>query len=201
MRDALLKIDRTILYSLCEWGQADVKTWGNETGNSWRMSGDITGKWFNWYRSGRISGWLCIQRIGPVLRKLPMRTASWWTTPISGVTPTRTCWRSAMEILPSKKAGHTLHFGLSWSPLSSLARLYVIFFQSPILMARYTNNYKSSIPSTTTTWPFWRTSIFLTLTKTLLLADLPILISGDTTPTGPLTRSTQQSIGLVHPLH
>ncbi|KOS41801.1 hypothetical protein ACN38_g7318 [Penicillium nordicum] len=45
MRDALLKIDRTILYSLCEWGQADVKTWGNETGNSWRMSGDITADW------------------------------------------------------------------------------------------------------------------------------------------------------------
>lgn len=47
MRDALLKLNRTILYSLCEWGQADVKTWGNETANSWRMSGDITGKLFN----------------------------------------------------------------------------------------------------------------------------------------------------------
>lgn len=44
MRDALLGVNRTILYSLCDWGQADVNTWGNETGNSWRISGDITGK-------------------------------------------------------------------------------------------------------------------------------------------------------------
>ncbi|KAJ5688790.1 hypothetical protein N7462_003182 [Penicillium macrosclerotiorum] len=45
MRDALQSVDRTILYSLCDWGQADVNTWGNETGNSWRMSGDIQANW------------------------------------------------------------------------------------------------------------------------------------------------------------
>jgi len=45
MRDALLNQERTILFSLCEWGQADVEVWGNETGNSWRMSGDITPDW------------------------------------------------------------------------------------------------------------------------------------------------------------
>jgi len=45
MRDALLAQNRTILYSLCEWGQADVETWGNETGNSWRVTGDITPDW------------------------------------------------------------------------------------------------------------------------------------------------------------
>ena len=45
MRDALLAQNRTILYSLCEWGQADVEVWGNTTGNSWRMSGDITPYW------------------------------------------------------------------------------------------------------------------------------------------------------------
>jgi alpha-galactosidase len=45
MRDALEAQNRTILYSLCEWGQADVEAWGNETGNSWRMSGDITPYW------------------------------------------------------------------------------------------------------------------------------------------------------------
>lgn len=44
MRDALLSVNSTILYSLCEWGQADVNQWGNETGSSWRMSGDITRK-------------------------------------------------------------------------------------------------------------------------------------------------------------
>lgn len=47
MRNALLSLDRTILYSLCDWGQADVNTWGNETGNSWRMSDDINGKLFD----------------------------------------------------------------------------------------------------------------------------------------------------------
>jgi len=45
MRDALLVQNRTILYSLCEWGQAEVWSWGNETGSSWRMSGDITPTW------------------------------------------------------------------------------------------------------------------------------------------------------------
>jgi alpha-galactosidase len=44
MRDALLNVDRTILYSLCDWGYADVNTWGNQTGNLWRMSLDITRK-------------------------------------------------------------------------------------------------------------------------------------------------------------
>ncbi|KAJ5837124.1 Aldolase-type TIM barrel [Penicillium robsamsonii] len=45
MRDALLNADRTIFYSLCDWGYADVNTWGNQTGNSWRMSLDITPDW------------------------------------------------------------------------------------------------------------------------------------------------------------
>ncbi|TVY87719.1 putative alpha-galactosidase B, partial [Lachnellula willkommii] len=45
MRDALLAQNRTILYSLCEWGQAAVTTWGNATGNSWRVTGDITASW------------------------------------------------------------------------------------------------------------------------------------------------------------
>lgn len=35
MRDALLAQNRTILYSLCEWGYAGVQQWGNSTGSSW----------------------------------------------------------------------------------------------------------------------------------------------------------------------
>ena len=43
MRDALLKFwNRPVLYAICEWGQDDVWTWGNETGHSWRISGDIS---------------------------------------------------------------------------------------------------------------------------------------------------------------
>lgn len=46
MRDALLAVQnsRTILFSLCDWGQGDVEQWGAQTGNSWRMSGDISRK-------------------------------------------------------------------------------------------------------------------------------------------------------------
>jgi alpha-galactosidase len=43
MRDALQAQNRTILYSLCEWGQASVEQWGSITANSWRMSTDIRG--------------------------------------------------------------------------------------------------------------------------------------------------------------
>lgn len=43
MRDALQNVDRPILFSLCDWGEADVNSWGKEMGASWRMSLDITG--------------------------------------------------------------------------------------------------------------------------------------------------------------
>jgi alpha-galactosidase len=46
MRNALLAQNRTILYNLCEWGRADVVSWGNATGDSWRMSGDIKPYWY-----------------------------------------------------------------------------------------------------------------------------------------------------------
>jgi alpha-galactosidase len=45
MRDALLAQNRTILYSICNWGHAAVQLWGNETGSSWRITGDITPDW------------------------------------------------------------------------------------------------------------------------------------------------------------
>jgi alpha-galactosidase len=46
MRDALNKVDRDILYSLCQYGMGDVWTWGGEVGgNSWRTTGDITDTW------------------------------------------------------------------------------------------------------------------------------------------------------------
>ncbi|KAK8029214.1 hypothetical protein PG991_006270 [Apiospora marii] len=45
MRDALLAQDRTIQYSLCIWGHANVVSWGNGTGHSWRMYSDIYPAW------------------------------------------------------------------------------------------------------------------------------------------------------------
>ncbi|MFI0724435.1 glycoside hydrolase family 27 protein [Streptomyces sp. NPDC021224] len=41
MRDALAATGRPILYSLCNWGQENVWTWGAGVGNSWRTTGDI----------------------------------------------------------------------------------------------------------------------------------------------------------------
>ena len=45
MRDALAATGRPILYSLCNWGQENVWTWGAAVGNSWRNTGDIAGNW------------------------------------------------------------------------------------------------------------------------------------------------------------
>lgn len=42
MRDALARTGRSILYSLCNWGEDAVWTWGAQVGNMWRTTGDIT---------------------------------------------------------------------------------------------------------------------------------------------------------------
>jgi alpha-galactosidase len=41
MRDALAATGRPILFSLCNWGEENVWTWGANIGNSWRTTGDI----------------------------------------------------------------------------------------------------------------------------------------------------------------
>ncbi|MEW9552970.1 lectin [Nonomuraea sp. NPDC050783] len=45
MRDALAATGRPILYSLCNWGQESVWTWGMPVGNAWRTTGDIAANW------------------------------------------------------------------------------------------------------------------------------------------------------------
>ena len=46
MGDALLKAGRPILYSLCQYGRAEVWTWGAKVGgNAWRTTGDIRDSW------------------------------------------------------------------------------------------------------------------------------------------------------------
>ena len=50
MRDSLLHQNRTIQYSLCAWGHAHVEQWGNNTGHSWRMWGDIYPEWAGQYQ-------------------------------------------------------------------------------------------------------------------------------------------------------
>lgn len=46
MEDALKKQSRDIVYSLCQYGMADVWKWGGKVnGNSWRTTGDINDTW------------------------------------------------------------------------------------------------------------------------------------------------------------
>jgi alpha-galactosidase len=42
MRNALAATGRPILFSLSEWGQNSVWTWGAQTANAWRTTGDIS---------------------------------------------------------------------------------------------------------------------------------------------------------------
>jgi alpha-galactosidase len=53
MGDALHKSGRKILYSLCQYGRADVWKWGPEvSGNLWRTTGDIRDAWESMSRIG-----------------------------------------------------------------------------------------------------------------------------------------------------
>src|SRR6266542_2450042 len=53
MGDALHDAGRPILYSLCQYGRADVWKWGAEVGgNAWRTTGDIRDSWDSMTRIG-----------------------------------------------------------------------------------------------------------------------------------------------------
>jgi alpha-galactosidase len=46
MREALNKVDRDIIFSLCQYGMGNVWEWGAQVGgNCWRTTGDITDTW------------------------------------------------------------------------------------------------------------------------------------------------------------
>jgi alpha-galactosidase len=48
MRDALAKVNRDIVYSLCQYGMGNVWEWGADVGgNYWRTTGDLTDVWSN----------------------------------------------------------------------------------------------------------------------------------------------------------
>src|SRR5213593_1716750 len=53
MGDALRKVKRPIVYSLCQYGRLDVWKWGAEVGgNLWRTTGDIRDSWDSMARIG-----------------------------------------------------------------------------------------------------------------------------------------------------
>ena len=43
--NALRSSGRSIVFSLCDWGQSNVWTWGLGVGNLWRTTGDISDNW------------------------------------------------------------------------------------------------------------------------------------------------------------
>lgn len=46
MREALNKVDRDIVFSLCQYGMGNVWEWGGDVGgNCWRTTGDISDSW------------------------------------------------------------------------------------------------------------------------------------------------------------
>lgn len=45
VRDALRTSGRSIVFSICEWGQNHPWRWAPEVGNLWRTTGDIEDKW------------------------------------------------------------------------------------------------------------------------------------------------------------
>jgi hypothetical protein len=47
VRDALLRIrpDGDFVFSICNWGTANVRAWGRDAGNLWRTSDDIEPRW------------------------------------------------------------------------------------------------------------------------------------------------------------
>jgi alpha-galactosidase len=51
MREALDKIDRDIVYSLCQYGMKDVWTWGEEVGGNLMVL--IVSAPFAWLRYGK----------------------------------------------------------------------------------------------------------------------------------------------------
>nr|Q5AVQ6.2 RecName: Full=Probable alpha-galactosidase B; AltName: Full=Melibiase B; Flags: Precursor [Aspergillus nidulans FGSC A4]ABF50888.1 putative alpha-galactosidase [Aspergillus nidulans] len=82
MLDALNTQDRTILYSLCNWGNAAVNTWGAEIGNSWRMSGDISpGRGEVGPDRTRIAVWERIAEITNEMSFLVREYAEFWGWP------------------------------------------------------------------------------------------------------------------------
>lgn len=45
MRNGIEKTNRTMFYSICNWGQEEPWKWGPAVGDSWRISGDIGDLW------------------------------------------------------------------------------------------------------------------------------------------------------------
>ena len=60
MQHALESQNRTILFSMCEWGSNEPWTWGNRTANSWRTTDDVSRKYCTKAQQvSRSTNWSC----------------------------------------------------------------------------------------------------------------------------------------------
>ncbi len=57
MRDALSRVGRPVVLSICEWGDNDPWLWGEEMGHLWRTTGDIINCWDCEVDHGTWSSW------------------------------------------------------------------------------------------------------------------------------------------------
>ena len=67
MTIALMRQERPIFFSICQWGEEEIATWGRAMGNSWRTTQDIVDTWTSminiidindqWYKYAGPGGW------------------------------------------------------------------------------------------------------------------------------------------------
>ena len=67
MTIALMRQERPIFFSICQWGEEEIATWGRAMGNSWRTTQDIVDRWDSmlniidindqWYKYAGPGGW------------------------------------------------------------------------------------------------------------------------------------------------
>ncbi len=57
MRDALNEAGRPVVFSICEWGDNQPWTWGEDVGHLWRVTGDIINCWDCEVGHGTWSSW------------------------------------------------------------------------------------------------------------------------------------------------
>ncbi|CAN5906254.1 hypothetical protein BH11GEM1_BH11GEM1_06120 [soil metagenome] len=74
MRDAIDRAGRPMVFSICEWGDNQPRTWAPAIGHLWRTTGDITNCRDCELNHGTWSQWGVLQIIGNDLRSMPATT-------------------------------------------------------------------------------------------------------------------------------
>jgi alpha-galactosidase len=81
MSDAILAINRTMLFQICEWGVDFPSLWAPAIGNSWRIANDISNNYHSIWRvlnqvvpqtsfAGEVASFLAWARDGRIVRAM-----------------------------------------------------------------------------------------------------------------------------------